>query len=1102
MAEEVEISNVGNGGTVASEETLAKLVAAVEKLARESGKGAGSGSKVQQLYNDSIAKGTAGTKANTNASKANTQATQDSTKSINLLGVAADSLSTLFGQLAGSAVGLSREILMGGDSISDFAQHIPIVGGYLGTLTGFIDNSVNTFRNLSSTGASFGNSINAMLVTAADLQLNLGEMSSLIQQNASSIRLLGGTVNEGVARFTAINRNMKASGDFAALKNMGFTVEEVNEGIADYTALQARLGRLQGQSSAQIANGSANYLEQLDRLAKVTGKSREELEASMAAQASDAGFRAMQNALTGEAADNFRESMALIDTLPADVATGLKDLADGIPQTEEGIALLNTAGPEIRDAMMQVAQGADPQVIIDAMSKAGGDMEKFAGLEGTQRAAFIESLRQSNPTMAAILDSATRLTELGSADMEEARREQARQTAMTNTLTTFDDKIKEVRAALAKAFIESGLLDLIVKGIGHFAEFLQGFGEGLASFVEKISNGEWLSAIVGGLKDALVGLWNNKGIIAAIIAGIGGLMAAKAVVSGIAGAASRGIESRLAGIFGGGSRVADRVTDVASPGTGGSRGGGRNVGRSIGQIGTGAGKALGGLAGGVMKGLAAGFQAFANPAVAIGGAVFAGVVLMIGAAIAGATWLLGKALPTLVEGISSFEDLDGAALKESAVGILAISGALAAFGAGSVVAGLGGIVGGITSGIASLFGGDSPLEKLQEFSKYKFDSKRVENNAAALVAYSKAMAAYGGASAAEGLGSLVGGIARGIVSFFGGDTELPIKEIEDFARYNLPADKVEENARALVAYSNAMMAYSAGSAGSSVLGAVGAVSDAITGFFGGETELPLDKIRDFANISLGDTDRIRGNAEAIAAFGNAMGSLPDNLGGKRTGGVMGAVADFFAGEVVMPYDAIRAFGEEDFGNVDKIKLNAEAVAAFGNAMSDIPEEMPGASVFSSLGSSIASFFGADTPYDQIREFGELNLNVDAIRTNAEAISGMSTAISGMASGESFDPDPMLEYAEAITVLVESLRELNTVLKDNNDGLFQSNASAGELLNGINMSSSGSNSGIEQLNTTMQGMLVALGELKAVNEKVERNTQAITSGNLAEGYVSR
>ena len=971
MADEVEITNVGNGGTVASEETLAKLVAAVEKLASSKG-GSGAGNKVQQLYNQTLSKGTSETKKSTSAQKANTQATNESTESINAMKIALNGFATGLGQLAGSTIGLANELLRGGDQLSDFTQHIPLVGGHLSILTGFIDNSVSTFRDLSGVGGAFAGGINQMLQTAVDLELNLGEMANVVQSNAQSLRFLGGTVGEGVQRFAAINRNMKASGDFASLKNLGFTVEEVNEGIADYGALQSRLGRLQGQSNAQLAEGASGYLTQLDRLSRVTGKSRKELESQMQARASDAGFRALMNQFEEGSieAENFSSSMALIDTLPADVATGLKDLADGIPQTVEGQQLLASAGPEVLEAMRAIGQGADPQVLIDALGRAGGELEGFAGLRGTERAAFIANLRDTNPVLAGLLDSATSMTQLSRANLDQAEADQEQARREEQALLTFDDKIKSIRAKLAQAFLDSGVLDLITTGLEAFANLLTGFGEGLAATMDLINEGKWFEAITTALSGALSGLWENKGIIAAIVGGIGALMAAKAVVSGIAGAASRGIESRLSSIFGGGAPGA--TTPRAS-----APRAGRAVGRNAAAAGGGIGKGLGNLGGGILKGIAGGLKAFANPQVAIGAAVVAGVILVIGGAIAGASWLLGKSLPTLVDGIKSFEEIDGAALKSTAVGMLALSGAMAAFGAGSAVAGLGSMVGGITGAIGKLFGADDPLEQLKEFAAADIDAEKVKSNASAMVAFSTAMAAAGGASAAEGLGSLVGGIMGGLGSLFGGDDVFDtFDDMKKFAGYDIDGAKVRSNAEAMVAFSNAMSA--------------------------------------------------AGGATAASGAGNAIGAV---------------------------------------------------------------------------GNAIASFFGADTPLDQVKEFGEMQLNVAQIEANANAIRTMGGALTGFTEVD-LDDTPIISYTEAIEELTEALGNLNEELSRDNDTLMTSRADAGELLSGISASSSGTAQGTNQLNTTMQAVLAALGELKDINTKVERNTSAITSGNLAGGYVSR
>jgi hypothetical protein len=515
LAEEVTISNFGEGG-VASEATLRLLVSAFEKMA---GTPADAKKAKENLDKFSKKLGTDVTiveEFGVETAKAAEASSTFAESAKNAASTIGAGLLGAMGGLFASAKNLAATFIDGGDSLTDFAQHVPIVGGAFSILTSYMDNTVATFRDLSSVGAGFNNNLKTIRDTAANLELNLGEMSALIGQNSQSLRLLSGTVTGGITRFAAMNSELKKTGDFESLKNMGFTIEEINEGMLSYTELQANLGRLQKMDNAQIAAGSAQYLEQLNLLSKVTGKSRKELENTMMKQSQDAGFRALMNQFEEGSveANNFRASMAMIDTLPADVAAGLMDLADGIPQTEEGIAVLTAAGPEIRDAMMAVADGADPQIIIDALSQAGVDMEKFAGLEGAERAAFIANLRASNPTLASILDSATQLTKLGTADFEAAQREQARRDEISSTLTTFDDKVKEIRASIQKAFLDSGIFENAGDLVGTFAEKLttllqsDGFKEGLSNFFTAISdfvsnftNFNFATALFGGVAD-------------------------------------------------------------------------------------------------------------------------------------------------------------------------------------------------------------------------------------------------------------------------------------------------------------------------------------------------------------------------------------------------------------------------------------------------------------------------------------------------------------------------------------------------------------------------------------------------------------------------
>ena len=115
-----------------------------------------------------------------------------------------------------------------------------------------------------------------------------------------------------------------------------------------------------------------------------------------------------------------------------------------------------------------------------------------------------------------------------------------------------------------------------------------------------------------------------------------------------------------------------------------------------------------------MTGLATGFKAFANPAIAEGAGIFAAAIAAVGAGIAGATWLVGEALPNLAAGMKSFEGINGANLKDVGLGMAGIGAGILALGAADVINAFGGLM----KSVLSLFGyKDDPIEKFKKFGE-------------------------------------------------------------------------------------------------------------------------------------------------------------------------------------------------------------------------------------------------------------------------------------------------------------------------------------------------------------------------------------------------
>jgi len=213
-------------------------------------------------------------------------------------------------------------------------------------------------------------------------------------------------------------------------------------------------------------------------------------------------------------------------------------------------------------------------------------------------------------------------------------------------------------------------------------------------------------------------------------------------------------------------------------------------------------------------------------------------------------------------------------IKLNAGALLAFSGTMGVAKTMGAVGDVTGLFGGIANGISSLFGLEKkdPMADMKLFAKEKItedEVKQIELNAKGLVAFSKAMALYSASGAAADALDLVGNIASGITSFFGGTKGIDYEEIKTFAAADLQVDKITSNALALSTFATAMSTMASDkigvewkNIGANILGAIG-------GFFGGDANANMmknfDAIDEFTARTL-DLATVENNISAINRF--------------------------------------------------------------------------------------------------------------------------------------------------------------------------------------------------------------------------------------------
>jgi hypothetical protein len=631
------------------------------------------------------------------------------------------------GAIGGFAVGmfnatskitdLAAGFMTGSDRLSDLTEGIPIIG----QITSALDANLDVYRQVSSVGATFGNSMADMRIAAARSEMSLTGFQDMISNNAESMAVLGGTVSDGAARFGRLSQELRTSDVGQQFMGMGMTMSDLNEGMADFISLQARQGRIGQMTDRELREGTQGYIEELDKLARITGKSRKEQADLIAQNQAQANVAAMRSKLEGERLQNFDASMAAASGISSEFGTVMADLGDGVAQTEFAQKLQSQV-PEFGTLAEQMAAGeVSSEEFAQRIQQLAPQLEGFRDELGGAATSALMGQAGFDSLLAGITDISNFAAK--AANPGEVEEEQKRRNTITEELGGFSQTITSIRSRITEAFLTSGVFESITDTLGGFLDHLSenegsidGIMKGILDAMQPVV--DWFSNLISdiqefGFKDTLVKLFGDitDVIKTTLFGGLTGnqqqeqsaLESERTALqqSGpMQGSAAQGKEKRLA-------EINARLDELKQKGEGGGILSGI-LGDFVLPSAFKAGGAL--VAGGaVIAGislLAAKFALFSPPSPAAAGvAVITGMLVGTGAAILAAGKgidLAGDGIQKVSAGLQTMSELKDVSKLQD------IGTALGGLGDGLLKLAKGGIL----ESISSFFGADSPFEKI------------------------------------------------------------------------------------------------------------------------------------------------------------------------------------------------------------------------------------------------------------------------------------------------------------------------------------------------------------------------------------------------------
>lgn len=304
--------------------------------------------------------------------------------------------SVFAGLLAGSDKLKMSSVLQ--SALSPLVALAPKIFGPLSTAVGFvvgyIEQTFDSWQRLSASGYSAGSTLGDLQKAAAAAGMSMEQFEFFIKNNSEAMANFGnmmGGVGDGVDKFTAVFGDMLTPlGKYnTELRKLGYSQAELQSVSGSLAETMVATGEAQSRSQGELSQAAVNALRDIDTLARLTGKSREQIAKDMAAAAkASPNWQAFLQTLSP---DRRGKVQAFLQSLPEElrqaalssIATGGKIVTeDMIPLVQNG---MTDTVRMIQQFGQQVAAGGDLslQNSQDLQRQLKADGEKNSALRDT-----------------------------------------------------------------------------------------------------------------------------------------------------------------------------------------------------------------------------------------------------------------------------------------------------------------------------------------------------------------------------------------------------------------------------------------------------------------------------------------------------------------------------------------------------------------------------------------------------------------------------------------------------------------------------------------------------------------------------------------------
>jgi hypothetical protein len=446
-------------------------------------------------------------------------------KSVAMTGAALGAINVGSNQLRlglNNVLDLTQTMTVGTGKASDTLGVLARMGGPLGLvfsgmqrLAQFQEQMLTSYRNMSTAGINFGGSLTEIRLAASKTYMTLDQFTALMNRNSESMAMMGSTADDGARSFVKVSQTLLKSDLGDQLRALGYTGETASQSLANYITMTGGRTKEEMKNTNALAQSAAEYMQNLDALSQMTGKSKEALENQLKEEAANAAYQAYLQTLDEEGRKKANAAMQVAMAQGGKGAVQalqgeLLGIGPGITKASAEFAGLSARGTQSISSLARNVNDAS-KTINDQMREGGRLGVAIATDVSRMGKAADVMVMQGNTTVAGMMSTRNRMNAQGIKTEEDAQRQMEgildNQKERTASEAANAAKTEKAMQELGTTILEKTLPDIkkMLDGMNPLIQGLKPMVDKIDGFVKKAE--EFIGNLLG-IKTGFINLIN------------------------------------------------------------------------------------------------------------------------------------------------------------------------------------------------------------------------------------------------------------------------------------------------------------------------------------------------------------------------------------------------------------------------------------------------------------------------------------------------------------------------------------------------------------------------------------------------------------------